>query len=192
MTRCAPSPRAARERRGAGHVRGCPPGARRDAGAAHRPPPPDTCRRRPCSPPCRRIPAGLGRVYRDPETGRRGAHHRGARPAPGAMAPSGGRGGRVRLRRRSPVACACAAISNDNAQGEYYLPDVLPLLGGHVEAMLLADPVEALGINDRCQLAEAEAVLRTRVLDRLMAAASPSRTRRRRTSTPPCVSAVTR
>jgi bifunctional UDP-N-acetylglucosamine pyrophosphorylase/glucosamine-1-phosphate N-acetyltransferase len=35
--------------------------------------------------------------------------------------------------------------------------------------MLLADPEEALGINDRCQLATAEAALRTRVLDRLMA-----------------------
>jgi bifunctional UDP-N-acetylglucosamine pyrophosphorylase/glucosamine-1-phosphate N-acetyltransferase len=46
---------------------------------------------------------------------------------------------------------------------------VLPLLGGHVEAMLLADAGEALGVNDRCQLADAEAVLRTRVLDRLMA-----------------------
>ncbi len=60
-------------------------------------------------------------------------------------------------------------IGNDNAQGEYYLPDVLPLLGGHVEAMLLADAREALGINDRRQLADAEAVLRDRVLDTLMA-----------------------
>ncbi len=46
---------------------------------------------------------------------------------------------------------------------------MLPLLGGHVEAMLLADATEALGINDRRQLADAEAVLRARVLDRLMA-----------------------
>jgi bifunctional UDP-N-acetylglucosamine pyrophosphorylase/glucosamine-1-phosphate N-acetyltransferase len=64
---------------------------------------------------------------------------------------------------------ALSRIGNDNAQGEYYLPDVLPLLGGHVEAMLLTDADEALGINDRRQLAAAEAVLRTRVLDELMA-----------------------
>ncbi len=35
------------------------------------------------------------------------------------------------------------ALSNDNAQGEYYLPDVLPLLkeaGGHVAAHVSDDP----------------------------------------------------
>jgi bifunctional UDP-N-acetylglucosamine pyrophosphorylase/glucosamine-1-phosphate N-acetyltransferase len=61
-------------------------------------------------------------------------------------------------------------ITNDNSQGEYYLPDVLPLLGGHVEAMLLSDPEEALGVNDRSQLATAESVLHVRVLERLMEA----------------------
>lgn len=62
-------------------------------------------------------------------------------------------------------------VSNANRQGEYYLPDVLPLIGrrgGRVAVEVLADATEALGINDRRQLAEAEAVLRRRVLDRLM------------------------
>jgi bifunctional UDP-N-acetylglucosamine pyrophosphorylase/glucosamine-1-phosphate N-acetyltransferase len=113
-------------------------------------------------------PRGLGRVYRDPETGRvvRTIEERDL--PPGAMAPPEVGAG-VYVFDGARLWPALGRISNDNAQGEYYLPDVLPLVGGHVEAMLLADPEEALGINDRCQLATAEAVLRTRVLDRLMA-----------------------
>ena len=113
-------------------------------------------------------PRGLGRVYRDPETGRvvRTIEERDL--PPGAMAPPEVGAG-VYVFDGARLWPALGRISNDNAQGEYYLPDVLPLVGGHVEAMLLADPEEALGINDRCQLATAEAALRTRVLDRLMA-----------------------
>jgi bifunctional UDP-N-acetylglucosamine pyrophosphorylase/glucosamine-1-phosphate N-acetyltransferase len=113
-------------------------------------------------------PRGLGRVYRDPETGRvvRTIEERDL--PPGAMAPSEVGAG-VYVFNGARLWPALARIGNDNDQGEYYLPDVLPLLGGHVEAMLLADAGEALGINDRCQLAAAETVLRTRVLDRLMA-----------------------
>ncbi len=113
-------------------------------------------------------PRGLGRVYRDPETGRvvRTIEERDL--PPGAMAPPEVGAG-VYVFNGARLWPALARITNDNAQGEYYLPDVLPLLGGHVEAMLLADPEEALGINDRCQLATAEAALRTRVLDSLMA-----------------------
>ena len=61
-------------------------------------------------------------------------------------------------------------LSADNAQGEHYLTDAVELIEGDVEAMLLLDPEEALGINDRRQLAAAEAVLRRRVLDALMLA----------------------
>jgi bifunctional UDP-N-acetylglucosamine pyrophosphorylase/glucosamine-1-phosphate N-acetyltransferase len=113
-------------------------------------------------------PRGLGRVYRDPETGRvvRTIEERDL--PPGAMAPPEVGAG-VYVFDGARLWPALGRIGNDNAQGEYYLPDVLPLLGGHVEAMLLADAGEALGINDRCQLAAAETVLRARVLDRLMA-----------------------
>lgn len=58
-------------------------------------------------------------------------------------------------------------LTTDNAQGEHYLTDVVELLGGG-EAVTAADPQEALGVNDRCQLAAAEAVLRRRTLDALM------------------------
>jgi bifunctional UDP-N-acetylglucosamine pyrophosphorylase/glucosamine-1-phosphate N-acetyltransferase len=113
-------------------------------------------------------PRGLGRVYRDPETGRvvRTIEERDL--PQGAMAPPEVGAG-VYVFDGARLWPALARIGNDNAQGEYYLPDVLPLLGGHVEAMLLADAGEAMGINDRSQLAAAERVLRHRVLEALMA-----------------------
>lgn len=64
-------------------------------------------------------------------------------------------------------------IGNDNAQGEYYLPDVLSMAvaAGHpVAALKAGDASEVLGINDRAQLAEAEAEHRRRRTRDLMAA----------------------
>ncbi|MBE3577874.1 MAG: NTP transferase domain-containing protein [Limnochordales bacterium] len=58
-----------------------------------------------------------------------------------------------------------------NAQGEYYLTDTLGWLreqGRHVAVLELDDPDEALGFNDRRQLAQAERVLRDRIRSRLM------------------------
>ncbi|NLN29585.1 MAG: NTP transferase domain-containing protein [Firmicutes bacterium] len=59
-----------------------------------------------------------------------------------------------------------AALTPDNAQGEYYLPDVLTWLkkrGLSVRIQVLDDADEARGINDRKQLAEAEAIMRQRI-----------------------------
>jgi bifunctional UDP-N-acetylglucosamine pyrophosphorylase/glucosamine-1-phosphate N-acetyltransferase len=56
----------------------------------------------------------------------------------------------------------------ENAQGELYLPDVLPALraSGHaVAAHRLADPDLALGINDRVQLAQVRAIAQQRIHD---------------------------
>jgi bifunctional UDP-N-acetylglucosamine pyrophosphorylase/glucosamine-1-phosphate N-acetyltransferase len=61
-------------------------------------------------------------------------------------------------------------LSTSNAQSEYYLTDVVALLTGPVEGVVVADPDEVLGINDRRQLAAAEAVLRRRTVDALMLA----------------------
>ena len=44
---------------------------------------------------------------------------------------------------------ALDSLSSNNAQGEYYLTDVIEQLDGRVEAMLTPDSSEALGINDR-------------------------------------------
>jgi bifunctional UDP-N-acetylglucosamine pyrophosphorylase/glucosamine-1-phosphate N-acetyltransferase len=56
-------------------------------------------------------------------------------------------------------------------KGEYYLPDLVNLAradGLEVHATLVNDEEEVLGVNDRAQLAEAEAVLRRRKVDELM------------------------
>ncbi|MGA7989242.1 MAG: bifunctional UDP-N-acetylglucosamine diphosphorylase/glucosamine-1-phosphate N-acetyltransferase GlmU [Candidatus Dormiibacterota bacterium] len=55
-----------------------------------------------------------------------------------------------------------------NAQGEYYLTDVIEQLTGPVEAVVAPDPDEFIFVNDRRQLAAAEAALRRRTLDALM------------------------
>lgn len=57
-------------------------------------------------------------------------------------------------------------LGTDNAQGEYYLTDVLEMAvkeGRIVEAALLNCPEEAMGINDRAQLADAAERIRRRL-----------------------------
>lgn len=66
---------------------------------------------------------------------------------------------------------ALKKVTNDNAQGEYYLPDVLKILrdgGEKIWATATADAEAILGINSRRQLAVAEKILRRRKNDELM------------------------
>ncbi len=68
--------------------------------------------------------------------------------------------------RRSVLAPALRRVNPDNAQGEYYLTDVIAVLhdaGYPVISNVVADADEAKGVNDRAQLAGAEAVLRQRI-----------------------------
>ncbi len=63
------------------------------------------------------------------------------------------------------------AVGNDNAQGEYYLPDLLPLAmaDGHpVHTVCTDDPGAVLGINDRLQLASAEREFQRRSAEALL------------------------
>ena len=63
-------------------------------------------------------------------------------------------------------------VTNDNAQGEYYLTDIIGMLvaaGKVVSAFAAPDYRETLGVNSRLQMAEAEQVLRRRKLKQLMA-----------------------
>ncbi len=67
--------------------------------------------------------------------------------------------------RRSVLAPALRRLSPDNAQGEYYLTDVVEVLHGagyQVVPMVVGDVAETQGVNDRRQLAAAEAALRRR------------------------------
>ena len=73
----------------------------------------------------------------------------------------------------APLAAALADLSNDNAQGEYYLPDVFPALreAGHsVAAHLADDPAVTMGVNNRVDLAAVEAEARRRLLEEHMLA----------------------
>ncbi|MCU1348498.1 MAG: glmU [Acidobacteria bacterium] len=62
-------------------------------------------------------------------------------------------------------------LAADNAQGEYYLTDLLGALrddGHRVGAYVLHDPVEALGVNSRAELATVEGEIQRRVVEKLM------------------------
>ena len=68
---------------------------------------------------------------------------------------------------------ALKTIGCDNAQGEYYLTDVLAAArraGRRVCALAAGAPEETMGINDRVQLAEAGALMRQRINRELMLA----------------------
>ena len=57
-------------------------------------------------------------------------------------------------------------LDNSNAQGEYYLTDIVAAArkaGERIEALLIEYAAEAMGINDRVQLAEAGAIMRQRI-----------------------------
>jgi bifunctional UDP-N-acetylglucosamine pyrophosphorylase/glucosamine-1-phosphate N-acetyltransferase len=73
----------------------------------------------------------------------------------------------------APLAAALATLSNDNAQGEYYLPDVFPALreAGHTVAAHLADDLAVtMGVNNRVDLAAVETEARRRLLEAHMLA----------------------
>lgn len=58
------------------------------------------------------------------------------------------------------------AIGNKNAQGEYYLPDMITLARKKrlpVEALVCGDPDEVMGINTRVDLSRAERIMSSRI-----------------------------
>jgi bifunctional UDP-N-acetylglucosamine pyrophosphorylase/glucosamine-1-phosphate N-acetyltransferase len=68
---------------------------------------------------------------------------------------------------------ALERVSSDNAQGELYLPDVLPILRAHertVVAFELNDQNAMIGVNDRVALARARAVAQQQINERQMLA----------------------
>ncbi len=115
-------------------------------------------------------PAGYGRIVRDAAgVVQRIVEHKDAGPAERAIgevntgivaAPAG-------LLKRW-----VGGLHNDNAQGEYYLTDIVALAraeGVPVQAVACADPHETLGVNDRIQLAQLERIVQARQAQALMA-----------------------
>lgn len=61
---------------------------------------------------------------------------------------------------------ALKKLTNNNAQGEYYLPDTLKIIldsGDGVNAMTVDDVTEFYGVNSREQLAAAEKIMKERI-----------------------------
>lgn len=68
---------------------------------------------------------------------------------------------------RAKLFAALAEVTSDNAQGEYYLPDVLPILrakGELVTAFELESPEPMLGVNDRADLAHVQQIMNARII----------------------------
>jgi bifunctional UDP-N-acetylglucosamine pyrophosphorylase / glucosamine-1-phosphate N-acetyltransferase len=68
---------------------------------------------------------------------------------------------------------ALEEVRSDNAQGELYLPDVLPILRLHERSVVaheISDASEMFGINDRVALAEVRAIAQRRIHERHMRA----------------------
>jgi bifunctional UDP-N-acetylglucosamine pyrophosphorylase/glucosamine-1-phosphate N-acetyltransferase len=73
--------------------------------------------------------------------------------------------------RESLLGPALRRIGRQNSQNEYYLTDLVAVLhdsGHRTSSMALEDPLEAVGVNDRAQLAHAESVLRARINEHWM------------------------
>jgi len=115
-------------------------------------------------------PAGYGRIVRDPEGGVRGiVEHKDAGPE------------ELAIREINTGLLAAPAkrmkdwlsrTDSNNAQGEYYLTDIIAMAAGEgypVRGILAGDAAETQGINNRLQLAEAEAILRRRRAHALLA-----------------------
>lgn len=77
----------------------------------------------------------------------------------------------VMLVRYEALTALLPKVKNENSKGEYYLTDLVALCvdAGHECAYVEADADEVLGVNDRSQLAEVEAILQQRLRKRAMA-----------------------
>ena len=116
-------------------------------------------------------PAGLGRVVRDANDAVRAIlEDKDASPAERALSEiyAGALAAPTALLRR-----LAAALTNDNAQREFYLTDVVAAArkeGIAVEAHVAAGETEVLGVNDHAQLAAIERIVQARAADALMKA----------------------
>ncbi len=69
--------------------------------------------------------------------------------------------------------CWLPKIDNNNAQGEYYLTDLVKIANDHavpVMGCLVEDPIEVEGVNDKCQLARLERMYQLHLANQLMIA----------------------
>ncbi|MEP7180826.1 MAG: bifunctional UDP-N-acetylglucosamine diphosphorylase/glucosamine-1-phosphate N-acetyltransferase GlmU [Betaproteobacteria bacterium] len=125
-------------------------------------------------------PAGLGRIVRDAAGAVRGiVEEKDASPTERAIAEiyTGVLAAPTALLRRW-----VAALTDDNAQREFYLTDIVAMAVRErmsVDAHVAADERDVLGVNDRAQLAAIERIVQARQADALLKSgtwiADPSR-----------------
>jgi bifunctional UDP-N-acetylglucosamine pyrophosphorylase/glucosamine-1-phosphate N-acetyltransferase len=113
-------------------------------------------------------PKGYGRIIRDGDRIIAIREHRDASPREKAICEinSG-----LYCFDTEAVFSALAKVENKNDQGEYYLTDVVQILNRDKKKILpyeIADPDELIGVNDRCQLANAQSVMQKRIISCLM------------------------
>jgi bifunctional UDP-N-acetylglucosamine pyrophosphorylase/glucosamine-1-phosphate N-acetyltransferase len=113
-------------------------------------------------------PTGYGRLVRGADGGLVGIReHKDASPAERGLTLCNA--GLMALAGRQALAIL-EAIDDDNAQREYYLPDAVAVArksGLHAGTILTSEE-EVMGINDRVQLAAAEAVMQKRLREQAM------------------------
>jgi bifunctional UDP-N-acetylglucosamine pyrophosphorylase/glucosamine-1-phosphate N-acetyltransferase len=113
-------------------------------------------------------PTGYGRVIRDRDGNLIGVvEHRDCTPEQIAIDEVNAGIYAIRAGRLTEL---LKRVTNDNAQGEYYLTDVVGLLASEGDRLsaVKASPEEVMGINSHDQLAEARRELQQRVNRRLM------------------------
>ena len=111
-------------------------------------------------------PTGYGRVLRDPSGAvQRVVEHRDATDDQRRVREVNAS---VYRFHRARLAEALARVTADNDQGEEYLTDVVAPLVPHGVGAVGAPAETVTGVNDRVELARAGAVLRARLLDRMM------------------------
>jgi bifunctional UDP-N-acetylglucosamine pyrophosphorylase/glucosamine-1-phosphate N-acetyltransferase len=116
-------------------------------------------------------PAGYGRILRDARGNVRGIVEEKDASAAQRRIREGNTG--VMAMPAARLRGWLAQLRNDNAQGEYYLTDVVGMAVKArvpVRPLLALDETEVLGINDRLQLARVEALVRARCAEQAMRA----------------------
>ena len=115
-------------------------------------------------------PRGFGRILRDGDGAFRGiVEERDATPEQRAIQEVNV--GVYCFAKDALLACL-PRLSSDNAQGEFYLTDVLGMIvddGGRVPTVVLEDEREAIGVNTLAHLAEARTGVQERILEQHLA-----------------------
>jgi bifunctional UDP-N-acetylglucosamine pyrophosphorylase/glucosamine-1-phosphate N-acetyltransferase len=113
-------------------------------------------------------PTGLGRIVRDGEQVKAIVEHKDASDEQRQIKEINTG---IMMMAATDLKRWLANLSNDNAQGEYYLTDVIEMAaseGKTIKACQASAPIEVGGINNRVQLAAAEREFQRKAAERLM------------------------